>query len=126
MGNRPDPRKRGNDEETRARKEKAGTSERDVLRWQPPQLRELTSNEKSRPRRSKLGKRRFLKADRVDGKFFALRTIFAGNKRKHGRVCYLLTLLYNIYLFNDKTVCGWLIILQRYNNIVCLYNFFKT
>jgi len=51
MGNRPDPRKRGNDEETRARKEKAGTSERDVLRWQPPQLRELTSNEKSRPRR---------------------------------------------------------------------------
>jgi len=55
----------------RAREEKAGTSERVVLRWQPPQLRELTSNEKSRPRRSKLGKRHFLKADRVDGKFFA-------------------------------------------------------
>lgn len=60
----------------RVREEKAGTSERVILRWQPPQLRELTSNEKSRPRRSKLGKRRFLKADRVDGKFFALRTIF--------------------------------------------------
>lgn len=62
----------------RAREEKTRTSERVVLRWQPPQLRELTSNEKSRPRRSKLGKRRFLKADRVDGKFFTLRTIFAG------------------------------------------------
>lgn len=77
MGNRFRARaKEGTNEESERRESEKGTSERVVLRWQPPQLHELTSNEKSRPRRSKLGKRRFLKADRVDGKF-TLRTIFA-------------------------------------------------
>lgn len=79
MGNRFRARaKEGTNEESERRESEKGSSERVVLRWQPPQLHELTSNEKSRPRRNKLGKRRFLKADRVDGKFFTLRTIFAG------------------------------------------------
>lgn len=44
--------------------------ERVILRWQPSQLCELTFNKKSRPRRSELGKRSFLKLDRIDKKFF--------------------------------------------------------
>jgi len=60
-----------NDRE-RARREKEAVGGRVGLRWRPLQLRELTPNEKSRPRCDEAGKTRFLKADPVDGKFLLL------------------------------------------------------
>lgn len=106
MGNRFRARaKERTNEESERRESEKGTSERVVLRWQPPQLHELTSNEKSRPRRSKLGKRRFLKADRVDLKVHFAYNFRRGDERKRRRVRSLLTLLYNIYLLNNKTMC---------------------
>lgn len=87
MGNRFRVRERGNDRET-ARKEKEAAGKRVILRWRPLQLRELTSNEKSRPRRNELGRRRFLKADRVDGKVFRFAyNLRKGDKRKRREVC---------------------------------------
>lgn len=87
MGNRFRVRERGNDRET-ARKEKEAVGKRVILRWRPLQLRELTSNEKSRPRRNELGRRCFLKADRVDGKVFRFAyNLRKGDKRKRREVC---------------------------------------